>query len=476
MYNNSEALQLVTDNNNNSNNGCIYVAKKNKKGEFSHIFYIKRDQVVEKIEKLILHENTDYYIMSNTVKVGSGRQLNNLFSLNNIVIDIDNHSERNSNSPADTADELIFRLKRDMPDIPCPNIVHMTGRGIQLWWHIEQCASALLFLYNIVKNKLITAIDKLISEYPETFAGYSVDITASRNAVGVYRLFDTYNTSTGTKSQTNILTKVTYDLNDLLGTLECSDVFNEDDRKAVQRKTIMHVSRNYISLNAKRISMIQYLAGTRKESIGNRDIMCFLMYNSAIQIYSHKYAVQLTEKLNRSFSSPLKDLKYIYDHIQKHGYYRFKNDTFSEWLSITADEINEFETGHITQNAAREAKRRERAADKAHRKSMAEKLILEGKMKLQEIADKVGYSLRTIKTISSEIKKKIRGKMNKDTCHSRTQSIISRVRAVFLFLALIKDNTNRKCEIIKRKQNVAGISRIIRNRNVSKGKPKVLLI
>ena len=130
--------------------GWVQFATLTKDKQMVSLGYTDFEHIKEKAEHLTINKSQNYYLMANTVKRYTTRSSDNLFSLNNIVLDFDIHTNISRYEREQLLDEFVWRMKRDLfttGELPTPNIVHYTGRGVQLWIHIESTSAKLLFLY-----------------------------------------------------------------------------------------------------------------------------------------------------------------------------------------------------------------------------------------------------------------------------------------------------------------------------------------
>lgn len=399
--------------------GWVQFATLNK-GKMQSLGYTDFEHIEEKAENLKIKKSQDYYIMANTVKRFTTRTSDNLFSLNNIIIDIDCHSKSNVISRYEVlklTEEIGWRLNRDLwtcGELEMPNIVHYTGRGIQLIWHIESTSAKLLFLYHKAIDYIAVIIREWLKEYPTLQRHFEIDITASKNAVGLFRMFNTYNTKAKTMTVADVLHDRAVNLNDLIKQLEDTEPVKEflkrkkqikkrykeqklnDDFKPDERKN------GYSALHYKRIKIIEELARETENSVGHRDMMIFLAFNSARQIYPFETAKKICRKINRLFSEPLPDIEYIF---KQDKVYQIKNCTFFEKLGVSQDELINMGKYEMSRpNITRDLARGQRKAERQMKKDMAEKFIKSG-MALKDVAERTGLSLSTISKISAVIPK-----------------------------------------------------------------------
>ena len=399
--------------------GWVQFATLNK-GELHSLGYTDFEHIEEKAENLKIKKSQNYYIMANTVKRFTTRTSDNLFSLNNIVIDIDCHSKSNVISRYEViqlTEEIGWRLNRDLfttGELITPNIIHYTGRCVQLWFSIESTSAKLLFLYHKAIDYIAVIIREWLKEYPTLQRHFEIDITASKNAVGLFRMFNTYNTKAKSMTVADVIHDKAINLNDLVKQLEDSEPVKEylkrkeqikkrykkqelnEDYEPEERKT------GYSALHYKRIKIIEELARETENPIGHRDMMIFLAFNSARQIYPFETAKKICRKLNCSFSEPLPDIEYIF---KQDKVYQIKNSTYFEKLGVSQDELINMGKYEMSRpNITRDLARGQRKAERQMKKDMAEKFIKSG-MTHKEVAERTGLSLSTIAKISAGIPK-----------------------------------------------------------------------
>ena len=120
--------------------GHVHLAVITRNKNFKIMGSCTFEQLGEKIKKLNILQSNNYYITANTTKKYRSRAESNLFSINNIVLDFDIHSRMNQHDREELIEDFIWHLKRDLfsvhdgTGIPMPNVIHYTGRGVQLWW------------------------------------------------------------------------------------------------------------------------------------------------------------------------------------------------------------------------------------------------------------------------------------------------------------------------------------------------------
>lgn len=316
---------------NNKFHGNIHFATKTKNG-FRNMGYSDINNVINRISDLKFHSNADYYLTANTTRTGE-RSSENIFSYNNIVIDIDCHKKDIPHFYLnEVIEEFIYRINRDLYDteiIPTHNILVRTGRGIQLWWSINQIPSELGWLYNKAQKSLIKAIKDLLNEYSELDL-LEVDESSSVKKIGFYRMPSTINSKTKALVESEIMRETRYDINDLISCFQ-------DEEEVTREKENYVFDRTYKTLHNKRIEIIRNLAIKKVEEgiiKGYRNNYLWLYYNACFQAYSEKIADKMLDELNAIFLCPLKasQIRAIKKYIKNKKGLQMKQSTFFELL------------------------------------------------------------------------------------------------------------------------------------------------
>ena len=348
-----EALQLAFGESDYNSVICI---GKHKQGQDGIITYAYIPSSKIDINKINIKTDSDFYITANTL-TRKDRKTENLFSLKNIVIDIDCHnSELDDYDRNELLEDFLFRIKRDL-ELPQFNIVHFTGRGLQLWYCLEEIAGVWSFLYKDTVEKIIDTLETLKEEYPD-FEQLNID-GISKNLVGFFRLFETYNTKTGRKSIVEIQNYVKYDLSELHQSIPR---IRKNTQNIALQTNIQH---DYIALNHKRIDFIKWLIAYRNAPVGSetRDKLLLLFYNACVQVMSREMAQAYTLKLNKEFKIPLERTENIFTYIDQKGFLNFKNDTFCMFLELNENERHKYmeqKGSHYTRDKMRKLAKEER--------------------------------------------------------------------------------------------------------------------
>lgn len=371
---------------------CTRTYKRDENGEMSEYFrriaFFKQNSSEEysRIDGLKFSAQRDYYITKNSF-IAQQRSEDTLFSFDNIVIDLDYHKHCGWKQIDFNVDKLIYLLGNDYKwEFPAFNAVK-TGRGVQLWIALESFSGKLGKLYKHITEALC---DKLQQVIRDNDIRLELDRGASVDACRVVRLPYTHNTHRkGYITELVYRTDYKYDIDELLE-------YAEEKPKKPNIEHKRTVAGDWNGLNTKRIRFIeQLIANNNGDCSGRREVMAWLYYNSLIQLFDTKTAEDMLNKLNHSFTEPLRTAQIrsiIRQYEKKKKPYTIRTALWLELVGATAEECKEYyDTSHrdLDRKAARERK--------AERDERIAEMKAEG-YTAEQIAKACGCSVRTVKS------------------------------------------------------------------------------
>ncbi len=377
----------------NFSNSCKQLWFRSSKGVFKEIFCYNQlnDNFDERLQNTPINPKVDYYITKNSFYADK-RTLKSLFSCDLVVIDIDNHIPTTSFIIKAEIIRLLFFMGADYSSrIPAPNMFVPTGRGVQLWYKIESISSKLLFLYEAVTKHFCDVLSEIIEE---NNIDLKVDYNASCNPVGLVRLPFTYNTISQTFVEVEFYEDCIYNINDLIEEYEI-EIPTKTVHQNEQSQTNIEKDVEYIRLHMKRSRFIADLEKCNAIYEGRRNNMLFAYYNALVQVYDRQKAVAMTETLNNQLEKPLKDLRYIYHYIDKVGFLKFGEDKFINFLGLSNDEEGQYRAMSTYKPKINKEERNKKIFQLAVQRKTC-----------QQIADEVGCSERTVRTVLKKFDKK----------------------------------------------------------------------
>lgn len=362
--------------------------------------------LVERVSTLVFHGSVDYYVTVNTVS-GVRRLSSDLFSLHNLVIDLDCHDDLLVQDRDILLDALVWRLKHSVFGVflPLPSSLVYTGRGLQLWWGIEGISGKFKGFYEEVLGYYCEVLSAfLVDGLDEDFSFVTVDQGASHNLLGFFRLPCTVNTKTNTFVRYEILGPI-YTLMDLFhdmkGTLERENlVFEKKQTTGMEKR----VSGDYVSLAQARLEAYYALRELRQNKCGaeERNNFCFMVYNNLVPCYGHDVAFSQMQRFNEGFHLPLLDheLDDVISTAKKKGGYQYTNAKLMEFLHISEEEARL--TGLSKQDSAYIPKRTQAKLQTATKKQQRNQDILtlyDQNVPVSHIAKKLSLSEPTITSV-----------------------------------------------------------------------------
>lgn len=380
-------------------------------------WYRQKDmsEAFEKINELYIRSDCNYYITKNSF-IANRRRAEYLFSLDNIVIDIDQHEEKYSFAEIDyEINKLLYLLDNDYQGkFPEFNVVY-TGRGVQMWIALGTIP---VTKYNKLRYEFICkyfcgVLNDIITDN-EIELG--VDINASCDMSRVLRLPYTFNPKrpdfmTSWEHRTDrrynfdeILEEFPIDISELKTnkakrTNKEKKVSESLDSRSGKYKGDTPDKENYIPMAHKRMAFIeQIVADAHGECEGRRNNLIVLYYSSALIVMEREKAKSVTHRLNERFSKPLprNEIEDKFRYIDKHGRMHFKNTTFFEMCAVSMRQRLDY----IAQSS-KEIERENARQKKKERNILIHTLSAEG-MSLRQIASEVGCAVNTVRSVLAE--------------------------------------------------------------------------
>lgn len=372
------------------------------------VFTCAYDCLSSCVVDFIFYPNVDYYISVNAVS-GVQRCSSALFSLHNLVIDIDCHERLSVDRLDFFIDLLLQRFDYSLFDvgIPVPTTVVKTGRGLQLWWSITGISAKFKPFYDEVLDYYLASLsDFLVDGLLEDFSMFQVDVGASKNVVGYFRLPCTVNTKTNT-FVTYTVRAGTYELMDLFQQMKSFQVEEHLEQKPVSRSSSSAgtpVRRDYLDLAHQRETLYYNLREMRNASLGleERNNFCFMIYNAFAPCYGHDVAFGKMQQFNAGFQQPLslRELNVVISSAKDKGGYQYTTRKIVEFLHISAEEeaqlgMTDVELGYLN-------KRMQKQLRNLSKKDLRNEEVLQlydGGKTAQSIATVCGLSINTVKKI-----------------------------------------------------------------------------
>lgn len=318
----------------------------------------KDRKFIDRLSAVRFYEDSDYYITANSFSSPRFRNSGHIFSLHNIVIDCDAHDF----TDASQCKKLCLELRQELAyanyslmNIPMPNSIVCTGRGIQLWWSLNPVTIKTEDLYMRLRNHFCDAISEFLERFP-TYSAFCVDMAASNNKAGIFRLPGTHNSKTGTKSDVIILSDKMHNIFDLKRCLpqKQSPAAKRSPtkrayKKPCSRRANLPVVDDSSFLNrANSIAKLAALRGYQVE--GMRDLILWLYHNDLIKCMDSADAFRAAAALNSQFKEPFTEQELVQklssnetavSYVDGRQGYAITNCYIIDRLQITPEECDE---------------------------------------------------------------------------------------------------------------------------------------
>ena len=353
-------------------------------------------------------KDVDCYISINGFALYN-RKSENCRQINGIVFDLDYHHK-------DAPEYLDWIKKRTLivlreaiyeNRLYEPNIITDTGRGLQLMYIFEKSIpyrlingdlnGKCIYAYNRITDTIKSQIESVLAEEEDIL---ELDKCTTNDLSRVIRIPGTMNSKSKTKANIIHINEDYYCFADFYKKKKTtSDVPTPKYQRRLKNKD---------ALNLARIREMEKLQEIRKGNCeGYRNYMAFIYYNSAVQLYGQKEALERTRLFcsdfgdcNSSFTEA--EIKAISRGIDKNttkdfkGYYIITKEWILEKLNITDDERRSL--GITNPINLRELRKMQTAQAKKERDNKILDLFALN-MKRTDIAKEVNVSLRTVQNV-----------------------------------------------------------------------------
>lgn len=353
---------------------------------------------------------SNYYITHNGFadrrrKLESTRQINALF------FDLDCHGAGQFECRRlVTEAQRLIQSAVESDQLPQPTMVVDSGRGLHLYYVLEHSIPYRLkqggelkvnqkglAYFHDVQLRLAAVLEELLAG----LEGIDVD-RAVFDHTRVSRIPGTYNAKAGCYARLVSSSDSCCHLADLAAYKPSSAPVRAPQPAAKPNATVIRFNRLMMA-RLKKVAELQEHRGFACQ--GTRELMSFVYYNTAVQIYERSEARRRLEAFNARFKQPLPstELEGIYNSVDtvvnvkgEKGYYVLSAETLIRLLGLTQQEMDElqfFASKRVAERAEAKRKTREKREDRNRRICT---LYEEGGMTQQQVADAIGCSVRTV--------------------------------------------------------------------------------
>ena len=345
---------------------------------------------------LELNKELNYYYTRNPYKTPTSRLNSDIRGISLIVIDIDNNNKYlDSKDYIRDKEKIERRLNQNLIDkglLPNYTTLVFSGTGVQLVYELEQVSPKAEMIIKMIIKSLSNTIQRYLRS-DKTLSMYQVDNVASNNVGGLARLGG-YNTKSNLEV-TRQHTGVKYTLDTILERLGVVKSKSHTQSKVGNKERLevdKRLGSTTIFLLKHRLKQIEIFKDLKeKEGLaeGYRNTALFLYANTVAPL-NKEQAKDLVNQYNNTFIKPLPQaqVRGITRQLDK-NIYKFKTETFDNWLEIDDTNRHLFKTGQI--------KRRPETIKKQQaREVKIKKLLSDPELNNSDIAKQLNVTSRTV--------------------------------------------------------------------------------
>lgn len=352
------------------------------------------------------------YYMTHNGFTSCCRKSHQVRQLNALFFDLDCHNQNASRTQATVHRALnVLQQAVEAHLLPQPTMTINSGRGVQLFFVLERSVpyrfesgsinQKAIRLFELVQSGLANTLERIVSPVE----GLEVD-RATFDVSRVSRIPGTFNAKAGRFASLVQHADVFYSLSNLYSFTQSNTRQKPQCLRAsfAHPASIMRFQPMLMSRLGKLIELQKY---RNYNCEGTRELMSFVFYNTAVQIYTRDEAKTRLKTFNDQFIKPLdhKELAGVITSVDEvinirgeKGYYLIGAQRLTELLALTPQELfdlNFFES-------KRSIERKEQKQLTAQRKQTRNRTILSLKQEgytHAQIAKSAGCSPRTVATV-----------------------------------------------------------------------------
>ena len=395
----ADGLQFLKDFGKVSNyNGYIQIALKDDT-KFKTICSVYLQDLADYVSKMELYPSKNYYLTA-TSFTKIERSYETMFSYNAIVIDIDCHVNSITMQERERLiDNFIWRFNNDCvqcKDLDSPNYVVLTGRGVQLWWFLipvyaPQFKNCILD----ISAHFTGIIQNLLDEFQTELSGLEVDVAASKNPIGFFRMPGSTNPIVGKEVCVQHLSDKRLDPKSYR---DEHLPFTSEAKQTVSKKKYVATAQDQSEWFEHLVEAVKKIRDLRAAPIGSeqRNNFIYLFFCLTKSIYPVDVAMSLTEEFNLGFQVPLRpqELKStLSSAVRKH--YVIGPKKIIDLLNVTDEEANLVSL--MSPSTHTHISKLEETG-KVNRDAKILKMYLEG-AKQKDIAAAIGVTRQTVSAV-----------------------------------------------------------------------------
>lgn len=354
---------------------------------------------------------------------GDRRRLDSLRQINALFFDLDCHgsSRSQTDNAICNALEIISEAVR-IEKLPRPTLTVDSGRGLHLYYVLNRsipyrCSAngpvneKALSLFQLVQQKLSGTLSRLMEPIDYIDVDKKVfDFTR------VSRVPGSFNPVAQRYARLLSSSDSYYDLSKLNAKLGgfAKHVVSPEMRHSTNALFSKNHGDDSPLLRSRLANVISLQTLRNFDCEGSRELMCFVFYNTAVQLVGPNDASRQLFTFNSHFTQPLSqaELDSVVRSVDRvvnvrgqRGYYVLSAKRIVEMLALTEQEKIRIQFHTSTRSIIREKAKEATASRRALRDKRITNLYRSGDFTQNEIAQKVGCSLRTVASVLSRARR-----------------------------------------------------------------------
>lgn len=354
---------------------------------------------------------------------GDRRRLDSLRQINALFFDLDCHesSRSQTDNAIRNAIETINEAVR-IEKLPRPTLTVDSGRGLHLYYVLNRsipyrCSAngpvneKALGLFQFVQQKL----SRTLSQLMEPIDCIDVDEKVF-DFTRVSRVPGSFNPAAQRYARLLSSSDSYYDLSELNAKLGgfAKDVVSPEMRHSTNAIFSKKHGDDSPLLRSRLANVISLQTLRNFDCEGSRELMCFIFYNTAVQLVGPSDASRQLCSFNSRFTQPLSqaELDSVVRSVDRvvnvrgqRGYYVLSAKKIVEMLALTEQEKIKIRFHSSTRSIIREKAKEATASRRALRDKRITNLYRSGDFTQNEIAQRVGCSLRTVANVLSRARR-----------------------------------------------------------------------
>ena len=354
---------------------------------------------------------------------GDRRRLDSLRQINALFFDLDCHesSRSQTDNAIRNAIETINEAVR-IEKLPRPTLTVDSGRGLHLYYVLKRsipyrCSAngpvneKALGLFQFVQQKL----SRTLSQLMEPIDCIDVDEKVF-DFTRVSRVPGSYNPAAQRYARLLSSSDSYYDLSDLNAKLGgfAKHVVSPEMRHSTNALFSKKHDNDSPLLRSRLANVISLQTLRNFDCEGSRELMCFIFYNTAVQLVGPSDASRQLCSFNSRFTQPLSqaELDSVVRSVDRvvnvrgqRGYYVLSAKKIVEMLALTEQEKLKIRFHSSTRSIIREKAKEVTASRRALRDKRITNLYRSGDFTQNEIAQMIGCSLRTVASVLSRARR-----------------------------------------------------------------------